>query len=57
MCNRECSVVENQELIQIFLRYMHDMVLKISFLDINPQNWNSGRHWKLWQEMLKIQER
>ena len=36
---------------------MHDIVLKISFLDINSQNWNSGSHWKLWQEMVKIQER
>ena len=33
------SLVENQELTQIFIKYMHDIVLKISFLDINSQNW------------------
>ena len=36
---------------------MHHIVLKISFLDINSQNWNSGGHCKLWQETVKIQER
>ena len=35
---------------------MHDLVLKISFLNINFQNWNSGGHWKLWQEIVKVQE-
>ena len=28
ICNREGSVVENQELTQIFIKYMHDIVLK-----------------------------
>ena len=44
---REGSVVENQELTQIFIKYMHDIVVKISFLDINSQNWNNGSHLKL----------
>ena len=56
-CKVESSVVENQELTQIFIKYMHDIVLKISYLDINSQNWNSGGHCKLWQETVKIQER
>ena len=54
---REGSVVENQELTKIFIKYMHDIVLKISFLDVISKNWNRGGHWKLWQEMVKIQER
>ena len=36
---------------------MYDIVLEISYLDINSQNWNSGGHCKLWQETVKIQER
>ena len=52
--SREGSVVENQELTQNFIKYMHDIVLKISFLDVNSQNWNTGSHLKLWQVIVKI---
>ena len=34
---------------------MHDIVLKISFLDTNSQNWSNGSHLKLLQKSLKIQ--
>ena len=37
------SFVENQELTQIFIKYMHDIL----FLVIISQNWNSGGHLKL----------
>ena len=55
-CSREGSVVENQELTQIFIKYMHDIVLKISFLDLNNSPNLSPSHWKLWKEMLKTKE-
>ena len=38
------SVPENQESTLIFIKYMHDIVLKISFLDTNSQNWSNGSH-------------
>ena len=41
------SVPENQEAAQIFIKYMHDIVLQISFLDTNSQTWNTGSHLKL----------
>ena len=34
---------------------MYDIVLEISFLDINSQNWNTGSRLKLWQVIVKIQ--
>ena len=34
---------------------MHDIVLEISFLDINSQNWITGSHLKLLLKSLKIQ--
>ena len=34
---------------------IYDIVLQISFLDINSQNWNTGSHLKLLQKSLKIQ--
>ena len=34
---------------------MHDIVLEISFLDINSQNWITGSHLKLMLKSLKIQ--
>ena len=40
-------VLENRRAAMIFIKYMHDIVLKISFLDINSQNWNTGGHLKL----------
>ena len=49
------SVPENQESTLIFIKYMHDIVLKISFLDTNSQNWSNGSHLKLLQKSLKIQ--
>ena len=33
---------------------MHDIVLQISFLDINSQNWITGSCLKLWQVSVKI---
>ena len=45
------SVVENQELTQNFIKYMHDIVLEISFLDINSQNWITGSCLKFWQKV------
>ena len=36
---------------------MHDIVLKISFLDTNSQNWSNGSHLKLWQVIVKIRHR
>ena len=46
--------MENRRAAMIFIKYMHDIVLKISFLDINSQNWNTGGHLKLWQEIVRI---
>ena len=37
--SRETSLDSNPKATQIFIKYMHDIVLKISFLDINSQNW------------------
>ena len=51
LCLREGSVVENQELNQIFIKHIHDIVLKFSFVSINFQKWNSGSHWNLWQDI------
>ena len=51
------SVPENQEVTLIFIKYMHDIVLKISFLDTNSQNWSNGSHLKLWQVIVKIRHR
>ena len=52
---REGPVVDNQEAAQIFIKYMHDIVLEISFLEINSQSLNTGSHLKLLQKSLKIQ--
>ena len=43
---RESSVVENQELTQIFMKYMYDIVLKISFLEL-------FEHFYFWRVLLK----
>ena len=43
---REGPVSGNQEAAQIFIKYMYDIVLEISFLDTNSQNWNSGGHFE-----------
>ena len=53
--SRETSVDSNSKLTQIFIKYMHDIVLEISFLDINSQNWITGSHLKLLPKSLKIQ--
>ena len=52
---RETSLDSNPKSTQIFIKYMHDIVLQISFLDINSQNWITGSHLKLLQKSLKIQ--
>ena len=39
---REGPVFGNQEAVQIFIKYIYDIVLKISVLDINSQNWITG---------------
>ena len=57
VCINTSLVLENRRAAMIFIKYMHDIVLKISFLDINSQNWNTGGHLKLWQEIVKIQHR
>ena len=43
---REGPVSGNQEAAQTFIKYMYDIVLDISFLDINSQNWNTASHLK-----------
>ena len=64
ICNINCYIptrklplVTKHTLTQIFIKYMHDIVLQISFLDINSQNWITGSCLKLWQEMAKTQWR
>ena len=57
MTTNTSSVPENQESTLIFIKYMHDIVLKISFLDTNSQNWSNGSHLKLWQVIVKIRHR
>ena len=52
---RELPLVTKHALTQIFMKYMHDIVLEISFLDINSQNWITGSHLKLLLKSLKIQ--
>ena len=52
--SRSGPLLPNDLLTQIFIKYMHDIVLKISFLDIHSQNCNTGSHLKLWQESVKI---
>ena len=47
-------VLENCRAAMIFIKYMHDLVLKISFLDINSQNWITGSRLKLWQVIVKL---
>ena len=41
-------------LTRIFIKYIHDIVLQISFLDIYSQNWITGSCLKLWQVSVKI---
>ena len=55
VCNREPPVVTKHALTQIFIKYMHDIVLEISILDINSQNWITGSCLELLQKSLKIQ--
>ena len=51
---REGPVVDNQEAAQIFIKYKYDMVLEISFLDNNSQNWSNVGHMRLQQKSFKI---
>ena len=44
-------LVGDQEATQIFIIYMHDIVLEISFLDLNDCPNLSPSNWKLWKEM------
>ena len=46
MHTREGPVSGNQEAAQIFIKYIYDIVLEISFLDINSQNWIDGGHFE-----------
>merc|ERR1739836_63897 len=55
MVTREGPVSGNQEAAQIFIKYMYDIVLVISFLDINSQNWINVGHMTLCQKSFKIQ--
>ena len=43
---REGPVSGNQEAAMIFIKYIYDIVLEISFLDINSQNWIDGGHFE-----------
>ena len=52
---REPPLVTKHTLTQIFVKYMHDIVLEISILDINSKNWITGSQLKLLQKSLKIQ--
>ena len=47
-------LVGNQEATQIFIIYMHDIVLEISFLDINDCPNLSPSNWKLLQKSVNI---
>ena len=53
---REGPVSGNQEAAQIFIKYMYDIVLEISFLDINDCPNLSRSNLKFWKEMLKTQK-
>ena len=55
MYSREPPLVTKHALTQIFIKYMYDIVLEISILDINSQNWITGSCLKLWWEMAKTQ--
>jgi len=49
-------LVGNQEATHIFINFMHDIDLEISFLDINDCPNLSRSNWKFWKEMLKTQK-
>ena len=54
--NRVGPLLGDQEATQIFIIYMYDIVLEISFLDINDCPNLSRSNWKLWKEMLITQK-
>ena len=54
LTSRETSLVTKHKSTQIFIKYIHDIVLQISFLDIYSQNWITGSCLKLWQVIVKI---
>ena len=54
-CTRGGPVVGNQEAAHIFINYMYDIVLEISFLDINTGPNLSRSNLKLLQKSVKIQ--
>ena len=47
-------LVGDQEATQIFIIYMHDIVLEISFLDLNDCPNLSPSNWKLLLKSVKI---
>ena len=49
-------LVGDQEATQIFIIYMHDIVLEISFLDLNNGPNLSPSNLKLWKEVLITQK-
>ena len=55
MSTKEGPVSGNQEAAQIFIKYRYDIVLEISFLDLNNGPNLSPSNWKLLQKSLKIQ--
>ena len=55
VCIREPPLVTKHTLTQIFINCMHYIVLEISILHINSQNWIDWSCLKLLQKTLKIQ--
>ena len=56
MQNRETSLDPKTKATQNFMKYIRDIVLEISFLDINTGPHLSRSNLKLWKEMLITQE-
>ena len=54
LISREGPVSGNQEAAQIFIKYMYDIVLEISFLDINDWPNLSRSNRKLLQKSVKM---
>ena len=54
--NRVGPLVGDQEATQISINYMHDIVLEISFLDLNNGPNLSPSNLKFWKEMLITQK-
>ena len=54
ICTRVGPLSGDQEATQIFIIYMHDIVLEISFLDLNDCPNLSPSNWKLLQKSVNI---